>query len=76
MPVYSFYRLLEPDAEPLQHMFFADDAAARYALGPHFPDGIDLWQGQRFVGRFHRQKGLLTAPAQSTLEGVSRAFAP
>ena len=56
MPVYSFYRLPNLEGEPLRAAFFADDAAGRYALGTSFSEGCDLWQGSRFVGRFHGQR--------------------
>jgi hypothetical protein len=52
MPVYSFYRLSDLEAPPVKLLFFADDAAARYALGPIFESGADVWQGERFVGHF------------------------
>ena len=58
MPAYQFHRLPEDhDAKPVEHRFFSDAAAIRCAMGPTFPDGCDLWQGLRFVGRFHRASG-------------------
>ena len=76
MPVYQFHRFPEPgDTEPLEHSFFSDAAAIRFAIGPEFPDGCDVWQGQRYVGGFHGASagpaGLdSTAPASQTSAAV------
>ena len=57
MPVYRFHALPGPDAAPLNVVLFNDAAAGRIALGAIFPGGCDVWQGARFVGRFHRPNG-------------------
>lgn len=54
MPVYQFYPLPADTAAPEKLVLFSDAAAGRLALGPRFPAGCDVWQGTRFVGRFHR----------------------
>lgn len=63
MPKYQFHRLPEggQDPEPLEMTLFDDTAAMRRAIGDEFPDGCDLWQGERFVGRFHRAHGRVEA---------------
>ena len=35
-------------------VLFNDAATLRYAMRADFPDGCDVWQSTRFVGRFHR----------------------
>ncbi len=59
MPKYQFHRLPEvgKDAEPIEQVLFDDTAALRRAIGAEFPDGCDVWQDSRFVGRFHRAAG-------------------
>jgi hypothetical protein len=54
MPLYRFHPLSDPDAEPVKVVLFGDAAAGRFALGAQFPSGCDVWQGDRYVGRFHR----------------------
>jgi hypothetical protein len=56
MPKYQFHRLPEGagDLRPVEVVLFDDVAAMRRAMGEAFPDGCDVWQAQRFVGRFHR----------------------
>jgi hypothetical protein len=54
MPVYQFHGLPEGDTPPTKIVLFNDGVAGRIALSPQFPDGCDVWQGTRFVGRFHR----------------------
>ena len=54
MPAYHFHALPERDAPPVKVILFSDVAAARIALGAQFPSGCDVWQGARYVGRFHR----------------------
>ncbi|THD60081.1 hypothetical protein [Phenylobacterium sp.] len=57
MPVYHFHALTAPDQPPETVVLFSDAAAARVALGVRFPGGCDVWQGKRYVGRFHRGAG-------------------
>ena len=56
MPAYQFYRLsnglAQPSAEDV--VLFNDAATLNYAMRAEFPDGCDVWQATRFVGRFHR----------------------
>jgi len=66
VPAYQFYALPQGDAEPVTMMFFADPAAIRHALGATFIHGCDLWQAERFVGRFHG------APHASPLQVAAR----
>ena len=56
MPKYQFHRLPEAggDAHPVEGVYFDDTVAMRRAMGAEFPSGCDVWQGQRYVGRFHR----------------------
>jgi hypothetical protein len=56
MPKYQLHRLPEGggDLHPVEMVLFNDTAAMRRAMTDEFPDGCDVWQGQRFVGRFHR----------------------
>lgn len=56
MPAYRFYRLEQAQAQPevTTLVLFNDLAAIRRAVTEAFPEGCDVWQGQRFVGRFHR----------------------
>ena len=56
MPAYQLHRLTHPagDPEPIIAVFFADAAAMRFAMGSRFPEGCDVWEGARFVGRVHR----------------------
>jgi hypothetical protein len=58
MPAYQFYRLAHGGvhSEPASMILFDDRAAVRRALGEEFPDGCDVWQGQRFVGRLHKAR--------------------
>ncbi len=71
MPRYHFHRLPEAggDTHPVERAHFSDAAAMRHAIGPDFPDGCDLWQGERYVGRFHaaaagpRERGQAKADA-------------
>ena len=67
MPKYQFHRLPEggQDTAPLEQILFDDSAAMRRAMGVDFPDGCDVWQGPRFVGRFHRASDR----APETVEG-------
>ena len=58
MPVYLFHPLTGPDAPPVAMVLYADEAAGRRALGTQFPHGCDVWQGNRFVGRFHRSSAI------------------
>lgn len=55
MPTYHFHRLPEGggDADPVAQVLYDDAAAARRAMGEAFPHGCDIWQGHRYVGRFH-----------------------
>ena len=67
MPAYQFHRFPGAgEADPVEHSFFSDAAAIRFAIGPGWPDGCDVWQGLRYVGRFH---GARANPAD--LEGAS-----
>ncbi len=56
MPAYQFYRLSNGVAQPSAQdvVLFNDAATLKYAMRADFPDGCDVWQGTRFVGRFHR----------------------
>ena len=56
MPRYQFHRLVDGRAEtpPTEAVLFDDAVAMRVAIGTAFPEGCDVWQGSRFVGRFHR----------------------
>jgi hypothetical protein len=56
MPRYQFHRLPEGggDLHPIEKTLFNDAAAMRRAIGDEFPHGCDVWQAQRYVGRFHR----------------------
>jgi hypothetical protein len=68
MPVYQFHALPDQGATPLKVVLFSDAAAGRIALGPQFPEGCDVYQGARYVGRFHRGKG--EARGDESAEGV------
>ena len=56
MPAYKFYDLATGPEEPqvTTLVLFNDLAAIRRAVAETFPLGCEVWQGQRFVGRFHR----------------------
>ena len=55
MPEYRFYDLAAPEAGETERLKLFDDAVAmRRAMGEQFPAGCEVWQGLRFVGRFHR----------------------
>ena len=56
MPAYRFYRLeqAQEQVKVTTLVLFNDVAAIRRAVTKAFPQGCDVWQGQRFVGRFHR----------------------
>jgi hypothetical protein len=54
MPVYHFHPLPSLDEPPIKVVLFSDAAAGRVALGLQFPAGCDVWQGPRYVGRYHR----------------------
>ena len=64
MPAYQFYGLsnglAKPDAEDV--VLYDDAAALSYAMRVDFPDGCDVWQATRFVGRFHRALTVEAAP--------------
>ena len=49
--------LMLPDTPDVEKVLFDDTAAVRRAIGEEFPDGCDVWQAERFVGRFHRAAG-------------------
>ncbi|WP_394762181.1 hypothetical protein [Phenylobacterium sp.] len=55
MPVYQFYPLPSRDEIRIKVVLFSDAAAGRTALGAQFPQGCDVWQSTRYVGRFHRR---------------------
>jgi hypothetical protein len=40
-----------------------DAHAIRRAIDPEFPNGCELWEGFRFVGRFHGAAVKAVAPA-------------
>lgn len=54
MPAYLFHPLPARDTLPVKIVVFSDAVAGRIALSAQFPEGCDVWQGARFVGRFHR----------------------
>lgn len=69
---YQFFRMdrqgarAEVAAEP-----FEDDAAAiRYALGPDFPYGCELWDGFRFLGQFYGGQAKPPASAETPPEAA------
>ena len=62
VPVYHFYPLSAQDEAPVKVVLFSDAVAGRMALGTQFPAGCDVWQGPRFVGRFHRPAPETRAP--------------
>lgn len=68
MPTYQLNQLTRDGdpGQPLTQRFFGDDAAMRYAMSAAFPDGCDIWEGPRFVGRVHRPK------AASAAQGPAR----
>ena len=81
MPRYHLYRLPEAgDAAPVEDSFFSDAAAIRRAIGPAFPYGCDVWQGQRYVGRFHGAAagpaGLDSTPTASQTADIAGRLAP
>jgi hypothetical protein len=53
------------DAVPLD--LENDARAIRHAIEPEFPNGCELWEGFRFVGRFHgaAPKAAAAAPAKT-----------
>jgi len=53
MPVYQFHALPDRGDAPVKIVLFSDAAAGRIALGAQFPYGCDVFQGPRYVGRFH-----------------------
>jgi hypothetical protein len=48
------------DAVPID--LDSDVRAIRRAIDPEFPNGCELWEGFRFVGRFH---GAVGKPAEA-----------
>ena len=66
MPVYHFHTLPERGDAPVKVVLFSDAAAGRVALGARFPEGCDVFQGPRYVGRFHRG---VAAPVEGETEG-------
>lgn len=71
MPAYQFHRLagagVEP--EPFEEVFFSDTAAIRHAIGPVFPEGCDVWQAMRYVGRFHAATDRIAPAAELAAKG-------
>lgn len=54
MPAYRFYDLTPPDPEEIwQCAFYSDGAAMAWGFRRAGPGGIEVWQGERFVGRLH-----------------------
>ncbi|HYE47413.1 MAG TPA: hypothetical protein VEA44_16735 [Caulobacter sp.] len=54
MPAYRFYDLTPPEPEAMsQGVFFSDAAAMTWGFRRAGPGGIEVWQGDRFVGRLH-----------------------
>lgn len=54
MPAYRFYDLTPPEPEEIGHeAFFSDGAAMAWGFRRAGPGGIEVWQGERFVGRLH-----------------------
>ena len=71
MPAYQFYRLSNGLAESSASdvVLYNDAAAITRAMAEAFPDGCDVWQGTRFVGRFHRAAAPQAAPARKGARG-------
>ena len=62
---YQFHRLNDRGAPTAQRtLVFATDAdAIRCAITPDFPQGCDLWEGYRWLGRFYGPAGQAQPPA-------------
>lgn len=65
---YKFYpfsregRLLDAVEVDLE----GDANAIRHAIDPEFPNGCELWEDFRFVGRFHGAVTAIPAPPADT----------
>lgn len=54
MPLYRFYRLPRSDRDqPVERTFYKDSVAMRWAFRQADADGVEVWQGVRFVARLH-----------------------
>lgn len=62
MPQYRFYDLNADRAENEQMKLFDDHVAIRRAISERYPQGCEIWEGERFVGRFHRASDAPLAP--------------
>lgn len=60
---YLFYRLNVRGAPTTRRLlsFKTDAEAIRRALAPDFPEGCDLWEEYRLVGRFYGPTGHVQA---------------
>ncbi|MDO9337335.1 MAG: hypothetical protein Q7T61_13110 [Caulobacter sp.] len=54
MPAYRFYDLTPTEPQEMSRgVFFSDGAAMTWGFRLAGPGGIEVWQGERFVGRLH-----------------------
>lgn len=53
MPAYRFYTLSRADEPPVERTFYNDRVAMSWAFKAAGADGVEIWQGTRFVGRLH-----------------------
>lgn len=54
VPAYRFYSLSPSGLEQATvAVFFSDGAAMKWGFRRAGVDGIEVWQGSRFVGRLH-----------------------
>ncbi len=66
MPAYQFYRLSDglAESQASEVVLYNDAAAITQAMAAAFPEGCDVWQATRFVGRFHRAVEPQGAPTE------------
>ena len=53
MPAYRFYTLSRADDPPTERTFYNDRVAMSWAFKTAGAEGVEIWQGSRFVGRLH-----------------------
>lgn len=66
MPAYRFHALPRTDEHPEERQFFNDAAAMAWALRTAGPEGVEIWEDARFVGRLHG--AVPETPAQPALD--------
>ena len=54
VPAYQFYSLPRTEASaPMEQAFYNDRVALSWGLRSGGENGVEVWQGSRFIGRVH-----------------------